>query len=281
MTIVAVIGVGRMGGPIARNIAAAGHNVRVTDTARTCLDALADTAVTVAASPAEAARGAEVVCVVVFDDTQAIEVVDGPSGVLRTLETGAVVCIHTTASVDTVRHLAARGEPRGISVLDAGISGGEDGAQAGTLVTMVGGSPDAVARATPVLSAFSKEVLHAGPLGAGMALKLARNASGYVMMAAVHEAMLLAAGAGVEMAALLHVINETGVLSQALAPFALGGPSPLPADAPEGQRLRMEHLEQLASKDLSQAIALGLRLGAPMPVTEQTRGMFRHVARLD
>jgi len=279
-TTVAVIGLGRMGGSIADHIIAAGHDVRVYDIADDAVAPRVAAGATASNSPADAARGAQFVNVIVFDDVQATAVVAGPDGVLMTLEPGAVVCIHTTVSLDTIHDLAARAEARGVFVLDAGISGGEDGAAAGTLLTMVGGPADPVDRARPVLLAFSKEVLHPGPLGAGMALKLARNAAGYMMMAAVHEAMELAAASGVDLALLQHTIAETGVLQQALAPFALGGPGPMDATAPDGLRTILEHTKRLAEKDLDQALDLAARTGATVPVIKTVREHFHRVVRL-
>jgi 3-hydroxyisobutyrate dehydrogenase len=165
-------------------------------------------------------------------------------------------------------------------VLDAGVSGGEEGAKAGTLLTMVGGADDAVAQATPVLMAFSKDVIHAGGVGTGMALKLARNASGYMMMAAIHEAMVLADSAGVDLALLRRTIDETGVFAQALSPFMLGGPAPLPEDAPDGFRAMLDHVRDLGEKDLDQALGLATHTGVDLPVTRRTRETFARVMRL-
>ena len=154
-----------------------------------------------AASPAEAAVGATVVGVVVLDDAQALAVVDGPDGVLRTLEPGASSRSTRPSRSTPSTRCGGRGAPRRGGV-DAGISGGVVGAQAGTLLSLVGGPGDAVDQARPVLLAFSKEVLHAGPAGAGMALKLARNAVGYAWMYVVHEAAELAHRSGVDLALL-------------------------------------------------------------------------------
>ncbi len=279
-TTVAVIGVGRMGGPIAGHLVDAGHEVRVFDVATEAVATSVERGAIGAASPAEAARGASFVCVVVFDDAQARAVIGGPEGVLASLAPGAIVAVHTTVAIDTIRDLAGQAESRGVAVLDAGISGGEEGAKAGTLLTMVGGPAEAVDRITPVLMAFSKDVIHAGGVGAGMALKLARNATGYVMMSAVHEAMTLAASAGVDLALLRRTIDETGVFAQALAPFALGGPDPLPADAPEGFRSMLEHVRSLGEKDLDQALDLAGHTGVDLPVTSRSREVFGQAMRL-
>lgn len=281
MTVVGVVGLGRMGGPMADHLVAAGHEAHVFDVDPEAVARRVERGALPASSAADAARHADVVCVVVFDDEQARDVVTGRDGALTTAQPGSVVTLHTTASMATITELATAAERHGVSVLDAGISGGQPGAPQGSLLTMVGGATEAVERARPVLEAFSKEVLHAGPLGAGMALKLARNATGYAMMAAVHEALDLATRSGVDGSVLRHVIAETGVLDQALAPFAFGGPGELPAGAPTEQRETMEHLDRLASKDLDAALDLAARLESGRDVLAATRRMFRRVARLD
>jgi len=277
---VAVIGVGRMGGPIAGHLIDAGHEVRVFDISEDAIAALVSRGGIACATPAAAAKDAAVVCVVVFDDAQTREVITGVDGVLGVLAPGAILAVHTTVSIDTIHELARTADATGVAVLDAGISGGEEGAKAGTLLTMVGGADNAVARATAVLMAFSKDVIHAGGVGTGMALKLARNASGYMMMAAIHEAMVLADSAGVDLALLRRTIDETGVFAQALSPFMLGGPAPLPGDAPDGFRAMLDHVRELGEKDLDQALGLATHTGIDLPVTRCTRETFASVMRL-
>ncbi|CAB4616064.1 unannotated protein [freshwater metagenome] len=277
---VAVIGLGQMGGPMADCLLAAGHAVSVFDISGDAMALRATNGARAATSAADAATGASFVSIVVFNDSQLLEVVTGPDGVLRSLEPGSVVAVHTTASLATIVRIAEAASESGVSVIDAGISGGEEGATSGTLLTMVGGTEDAVAKAGPVLMAFSKEVVHAGPIGAGMALKLARNAVGYTMMTAVHEAMVLARAANVDLALLNHVIGETGVFAQALAPFVLGGPAPLGPDDPESLRTMLEHLRDLGEKDLQQALALAADLEVEIPVTNLVSSTFHAVARL-
>lgn len=279
-TRVAMIGLGRMGGPMTDHVVAAGYEVQVFDPASDVVAPRVAAGATAAASPGEAAVGATVVGVVVFDDAQARDVVGGPDGVLRTLEPGAVVAIHTTVTLDTIHVLAEAAAHHGVVVLDAGISGGEAGARAGTLVSLVGGPADAVERARPVLMAFSKDVLHAGPLGAGMALKLARNAAGYAWMLAVHEAMELAHRSGVDLELLRRAIVETGTFEQAFTPMVLGGPDPLPADAPPELRSGAEHLRRLADKDLDHALDLAIRLDVHLPMLDAVRRGFHRAMRV-
>src|SRR6478735_1339451 len=186
MSRVGFIGLGRMGGPMADNAIAAGHDVRVFDPVAAAVAPRVQAGGVAVGSPGEAAEGADVVCVVVFDGEQARGVLTGPGGVLMTAPPGAVIAIHTTMSVEVIEELAAAAAERGVQLIDAGVTGGEGGATAGTLTTLVGGPDEAVAAARPVLESFSGDIVHAGALGSGMTLKLARNAIGYVMMRAVH-----------------------------------------------------------------------------------------------
>lgn len=278
--ILAVVGLGRMGGPMADNAVAAGLDVRVCDIDPASVAARVERGATAAGSPAEAARGADVVSVVVFDDAQALEVIAGAGGVLDVLAPSAVVVLHTTVTVETVEVLGTAAAAKGVGLVDAGVSGGEPGARAGTLVTMVGGAPDAVERARPALDTYSREVVHAGGLGAGMALKLARNAVGYTLMAAAHEAMALSTAAGVDLAQLRHVLEITDLDSMLYSPFGIGGPEPLSVDADEGFRRAMVHTHRLGVKDLAQALALADRHGVAMPAAEAARAEFAAVMRL-
>lgn len=280
MTTVAVIGLGRMGGPMAINVIDAGLTTSVFDVSSKTYDRFDGRHVRLAVSPADAAADADVACVIVFDDAQTRSVVSEGDGLLTSMRPGSVIAIHSTIAPETLRQLAKLAGERGVTVIDAGISGGEPGAAAGTLLTMVGGPTEAVEIATPALLSFSKEIIHAGELGAGLALKLARNATGYTFMAAIHEAMTIAVASGVALDVLQHTIAETGVFDQALSPFLLGGPAPLSDDAPVQLRELLEHLKSLGEKDLDQAIRLAEELNADLPVTRATRSTFHRVARL-
>jgi 3-hydroxyisobutyrate dehydrogenase len=280
MTSVAMIGLGQMGAPMAINAINAGLDVAVFDVSPDATSAFSNLNARVALSPADAARGANVVCIIVFNDEQTTEVIAGTDGVLTTLQPGAVIAIHSTIAPETVRSLERVALNEGVHVIDAGISGGPSGAKAGTLLTMVGGPKEAVTSAMPALESFSKEVIHAGELGTGLALKLARNAAGYICMAAMHEAMQIASASGVPLDVLQHTIAETGVFEQALSPFLFGGPAPLSDDDSDSLREILSHLCALGEKDLDQALALAQTLDAEVPVTETTRRTFHRVARL-
>ena len=125
-----------------------------------------------------------------------------------------------------------------------------------------------------------KEVVHAGPLGAGMTLKLARNAAGYALMVAAHEAMELAVTAGIDPSVVRHVLEATDTASMLWAPFALGGPDPLQADAPADLRARLEHTRDLGLKDLDQALSLAKGSGRPSAFLAATRAAYPRSVRL-
>ena len=193
-----VVGLGMIGGGVAVSLATSGHPAAaVYDVRPEAADGLEGVPAPVG-SPAAVAKASDVVLVAVNTAQQAHEVLSGDDGLLSGAEPGT----HRGAALDGHRSRRCAPCPRCAtstrsSLLDAGVTGGTVAAKNG-LVTMVGGPDEAVQRALPVLEAFSKNVVHCGPLGAGMATKLARNAITYAMWAAVREATSLAASAGVD-----------------------------------------------------------------------------------
>lgn len=188
------VGAGLMGGPMVRNLLDAGHDVVV---ASRDPERLAGTGWTVVASPAEAARDADVVCSIVPDSP---DVTAAVRGALETAPQGSVVVEMSTHSPEVARELAAEAAVRGVAYLDAPVSGGPTGATAGTLAIWVGGSQEALERARPVLDVLgdSAKIRHCGDVGAGLVVKLANNFLGAVCAAASAEALAMAAAEGVE-----------------------------------------------------------------------------------
>ena len=276
---VAVIGLGRMGGPIADHIIRAGHDVRVFDVDPTRCEPRVALGAVACSSAGEAARGAELISIIVFDDEQLLDVLLAEDGIINTMERGAVIAVHTTVTRTTVRDVVVAGSVRDAPVLDAGISGGEAGAQAGTLLLLVGGEAEVIDHVRPVLDTFAKEVVHAGPWGTGMALKLARNSIGYGWMSVVADARAMAEAAGVDPALVRHAVEQTGVVDQALVPLGLGGTSPWAPDDPA--RSIFEHVADLADKDLHHAQELAAEVEVSVPMLDVTRRSFRRTVRLD
>lgn len=162
---IAFIGTGVMGAPMARHLAAAGHEVTVFNRTRA---KAAATGLAVAATPAEAARGADAVVACVGNDDDLHEVTLGDAGAFATMREDAVFVDHTTVSADIARRLAAA---RTLCV-DAPVSGGQAGAEAGTLSIMCGGTAAAMAKAEPVMRAYAARIVHVGEAGAGQQTKM-------------------------------------------------------------------------------------------------------------
>ncbi|MEH3035866.1 MAG: NAD(P)-binding domain-containing protein [Sphingomonas adhaesiva] len=162
---IAFIGTGVMGAPMARHLAAAGHDVTVYNRTRSKAEA---TGLAVAATPAAAAKGAQAVVACVGNDADLEQVTLGADGAFAAMDAGAVFIDHTTVSAHIARRLAAA---RALSV-DAPVSGGQAGAEAGKLSIMCGGSDAALAAARPVMEAYAARIVHVGAAGAGQQTKM-------------------------------------------------------------------------------------------------------------
>ncbi len=167
------IGTGVMGGPMAGHLVKAGHTVTVYNRTRAKADAWAERhAGTAVATPAEAAQGADVVLSCVGNDDDLAQVTLGRDGAFAAMAKGALFVDHTTVSARLARQLSVEGQSHGILCVDAPVSGGESGAQAGTLSIMCGGTEAAFAAAEPVMRAYAGRIVHIGGPGAGQTTKM-------------------------------------------------------------------------------------------------------------
>jgi 3-hydroxyisobutyrate dehydrogenase len=201
-----ILGLGNMGGRIARRIRAAGHEIRGFDVDAT---RVADAGVDGAADAAEVIAGADVL-LLSLPDSQVIEsVVYGAGGVLEHVRPGRfVVDLSTAAPASSVKiHAALR--DRGVEFVDAGISGGPAAAEAGTLTVMAGGSPDALEAVRPVLESFSSRIYSMGAAGTGHATKLLNNFLNGIALAATAEVAVAAEKAGLDLRRVLDVLNHS------------------------------------------------------------------------
>lgn len=254
------VGVGNMGGPMAGNALAAGHDVTVFDTRADALQPLVERGAHAASSLAEAADGAEVIDIVVLDAAQVEGVTLGGDGLLAHAAPGAVVAVHSTVHPSTVRKVADAAPP-GVDVLDAPISGGVPGARNATLCVMVGGDHAAFERARPVFESVGNLVVHLGPLGAGLGAKLARNLIGYVTLLAAREGVRLARAAHVDLAVLRHILDHTGAVSPMMQSTL---------DWSEDSTFDVPAMVSMAEKDLRAALELAEELGLELPATQLT-----------
>lgn len=260
---VAAIGLGNMGGAMAGHVLDAGHELAVFDLVAERVEALVDRGARAAASPADAAHDADVVGIVVMDGAQVEAVALGPDGVLAGVASGSVVAVHSTVHPRTVRTVADAALD-GVAVLDAPISGGVQGARAGTLCVMVGGDVAAFEHARAIFETFGDLVLHLGDLGAGLAAKLARNLMGYVSMLGAQEGKRLALAADVDLDVLRRILDHTGAVSPMMRNMLSvpGGDSVYTDD--------LQALVDLAAKDMLVTLEVAAELGLELPASITT-----------
>lgn len=205
---VAFLGLGAIGFPMARRIAEAGHELSVWNRSPEKSAGLASkTSARVAATPADAASGASVVitCLPTSDEVEAVAF--GPDGLASTLASGAILVDCTSGDPHESRSIANRLAEQGVDFLDAPVSGGVVGAEAGRLTVICGGDAAVLERARPVLQAFGAKIILCGPTGAGHAIKALSNALLAIHLWSTGEALVAAAKAGVAPAIALDVIN--------------------------------------------------------------------------
>ena len=200
---VSFLGLGVMGSPMARHIAAAGHKLTVFNRSPARLEAWQKAHPTIDArlahTPAEAAEGADAVVTCVGNDDDLADVVLGPTGVFTKLRRGAVFIDHTTVSAKIARQIAVEGRDKEVLCVDAPVTGGQSGAEAGTLSIMCGGTAKAIEAARPVLEAYSSRITHVGKAGAGQLAKMCNQFCIAGALAGLSEAIRLAQAAHLDL----------------------------------------------------------------------------------
>jgi len=194
----AFIGLGIMGRPMALHLLHGGHAMRVHARRAASMQPLVDAGAIACASPAEAARGADVVFVMVSDTPDVEQVVLGPAGAIEGAAPGSVLVDMSTISPVVTRAIAQRLGQQGIDMLDAPVSGGEKGALEAALSIMVGGKSETFERVRPLFECMGKNIVRIGDHGAGQVAKACNQIVGAVTLEAVAEGMTLARKNGVD-----------------------------------------------------------------------------------
>lgn len=259
MTRVGVIGLGRMGAPMASNLASAGFDLAVwnrsADKARALADAIGATAVL---TPATLAAVSDVVVTMLADDAASAEVLTGADGVFASAEGADHILVMGTHSVQHVRDMAELAGDR--TVIDAPVSGSVDAARDARLMVMAGASEDTCAAVRPVLDAVSADIVWLGSVGAGATTKLAVNMLIHGLNQTLAEALALTSAAGIAAEDAYAAIER----SAAAAPM-VGYRKPQylrPESSPVSFAL------SLARKDVGLAVTLASELGVRLPQTE-------------
>jgi 3-hydroxyisobutyrate dehydrogenase len=200
MAKLAFIGLGVMGGQMAKHLAGAGHSLTVYNRTRSKADAwVADHGGTAVDSPAEAAKDAEAVIACVGNDDDLASVTLGRDGAFRAMTKGAVFIDHTTVSAKIARQLAVEAKGMGLHSVDAPVTGGQVGAQNGTLTLMCGGTDKGLAAASPFMDAYSSRIVHVGPPGAGQTTKMCNQIAFAGTLQSLSEALRFAQAADLDL----------------------------------------------------------------------------------
>ena len=272
---VAFLGLGAIGTPMAQHLVTPDYALAVWN--RNGAKAVAFAAkhergrVRHAATPKEAARGADVVITCLPTSHEVSALLDGPDGLLAGMASGSVLVDCTSGDPATSKDIAQRLAKGGIGFLDAPVSGGVAGAELGTLTIMVGGDTALLARALPVLDTFGEKIVHCGPVGAGHALKAVNQAMLAVHIWSLGEGLVALARAGVSPTVALEVINASSGRSN--TSMNLFPPRVLTRAFPRTFKLA------LLDKDLGIAAQLLRDQRVPSPIIQLTAELFRAAHR--
>jgi 3-hydroxyisobutyrate dehydrogenase len=262
---VALLGLGLMGTGMARNLLRAGHPLSVYNRSRRKAEVLEAEGARVAATPREAAEGAEVVISIVADDEASRQVWLGENGALAGLASGGLGIESSTLTVEWVRELAGAAAERGVELLDAPVTGSKLQAAGGELLFLVGGSEAGLQRARAVLEVLGRDIVHLGPSGSGTLMKLINNFTCGVQAAALAEAAAAIEAGGLDSEVALRLLVEGAPGSPLVGRLA-------------GRMASREYEPHFALslmvKDLDYARAEIGRLGVPMRTVVGARQVF-------
>ena len=253
MTNIAFIGLGNMGGPMAKNLLAAGHTLQIFDLSQDALNDVASAGATVAGSAVEACKTADVVITMLPAGKHVRQVYIGDDGLLDHLSPGTLCLDASTIDSDTARDVGLAVAEQGIEFMDTPVSGGVAAAQAGTLAFMCGGTAAAFDRAKVILEAMGngEKIFHAGPAGAGQVAKAANNMLLAVHMIGTCEALAMGAKAGLEPAVLSEIMKASSGNNWSLQVYN-PWPDVMPG-APAGNDYQPGFMVDLMVKDLGLA----------------------------
>lgn len=265
MATLGFIGLGIMGNPMARNLIKGGHTLHVYDANPACTAALAAAGAVAQPDCRAVAQAAEAVFIIVPDTPDVEEVLFAPQGVAFGARPGTVVVDMSSISPVATRQFAARLAERGVEMLDAPVSGGAVGAEAGTLSIMVGGKADVLARVRPYLELMGKTITHIGGHGTGQTCKLANQIVVALNLEAICEALVFASKAGADPEKVRRALMGGAANSRLLE---LKGEWILKHRFQPGFKVRHQQ------KDLNNALSAARQLGIALPNTAATQELY-------
>jgi 2-hydroxy-3-oxopropionate reductase len=263
------IGLGIMGKPMSLNLRKAGYDLVVNNRSRGPMDALVADGARAAASPREVAQQSDIVITMLPDSPDVAAVVTGANGVLEGAREGQILIDMSTISPIVAREVAQQAQARGVTMLDAPVSGGDKGAIAGTLSIMIGGDESAVKRCWPIFEAMGKTIVHVGPSGSGQVVKLCNQIAVAVNFEGLCEALVVGSKAGVDPKKILQVLGGGLAASRVLEQR---GPGMIEHNFTPGFRVNLHR------KDLDIALAAARAYDVPLPATALVQQAFNALA---
>lgn len=267
------IGLGAMGGAVARRLLQTGEDLLVYDKDAAAVQRLAQDGAVPCAEAAELCRRSDVVLLCLPTSDHVREVLFGDGGLAAAAAPGTLIVDQTSGDPAATRAMAAELASRGIGLIDAPVSGGASGAAAGTLAIMVGAPDEQYARVLPVLARISPNVFHAGDVGAGHVVKLVNNLLSTAQRLLTFEGVALAAKNGVDPRRVVEILaaggGQNAYLEKIMGPLVLRG------------RLDAGFTLALAHKDVGLACQLGVDSGVPMFFGNLTRELYQACIRLE
>ncbi len=271
MTRIGFVGLGNMGGPMASNLAAAGHSVKVFDLVEARMSAVSGGEPQ--ASAAACVRDVEVFVSMLPAGRHVQALYLGDDGILAHASEGTLLIDCSTIDPDTSRRVAAAAAERGLAMLDAPVSGGTAGAEAGMLTFIVGGAAEALERARPLLEVMGRNVFHAGDSGAGQIAKICNNMLLAVHMAGTAEALALGVNNGLDPAVLSEIMKQSSGGNWSLNVY-----NPYPGvmeGVPASRGYQGGFLVDLMNKDLGLAMETAEASGSSVPLGSLAKNLYR------
>jgi 3-hydroxyisobutyrate dehydrogenase len=276
MARIGFIGVGNMGGPMARNLIKAGHSLKVYDLSEEAVNFAVQSGAKRAQSVKKAASGVDFVVTMlpVGANVRAVFLEDG---VLAAADHGAILIDCSTIDIETARAVHAAATERGYAMLDAPVSGGVVGAGAATLTFMCGGDKAIFQKALPILQAMGKTIVHCGGAGFGQVVKICNNMVAGVISLATAEAFVMGEKLGVERQTLYDVLSTSSASSFILTKMC-PVPGPVPGSASSNE-FKPGFMAKLMLKDLRLSQAAAQMAGTPTPLGAAATAAFAmHIA---
>jgi len=272
MAKVGFIGLGNMGGPMARNLRKAGHELKVFDLSEKAVASLVEAGATMATSASDAARNVEFVVTMLPAGEHVRSVYLGDDGLIAAAIKGTVFIDSSTIDVPSARETIAAAEAAGMQMLDAPVSGGVGGAEAGTLTFMVGGTKAAFAKAKPLLEKMGKNIFHAGAAGNGQVAKVCNNMILGISMIAVSEAFVLGEKLGLDAQTLFDISSTASGQCWSMTSYC-PVPGPVPA-SPANRNYAPGFSAAMMLKDLRLAQDASKTARTPTPLGAQAAQLY-------